>query len=90
MAVVSIGPYASLHLAPDRQSRQHPTTQFFRGRMPFLLPSQQSQSTKGASTEGDKDNIKNNQPRGTYKAGELHDATVWRHVVPPIVSTSAE
>jgi len=44
--------------------------------VPFLLPSQQSQSTKGASTEVDKDNIKNNQPRGTYKAGELHDATV--------------
>ena len=29
MAVASAGPYASLHLAPDRQPRQHPTTQFF-------------------------------------------------------------
>ena len=27
MAVASAGPYASLHLAPDRQPRQHPTTQ---------------------------------------------------------------
>ena len=26
---------------------QHPTTQFFTGRMPFLLPSQQRQSTEG-------------------------------------------
>ena len=28
MAVASAGPYASLHLAPDRQPRQHPTTRF--------------------------------------------------------------
>jgi len=26
---------------------QHPTTQFFTGRMPFLLPNQQCQSTEG-------------------------------------------
>ena len=32
----------------DRQPLQHPTTQFyFAGRMPFLLPNQQRQSTKG-------------------------------------------
>ena len=47
MAVASAGPYASLHLAPDRQQFQHPTTQFFTGRMSFLLPNQQRQSTKG-------------------------------------------
>ena len=41
----SAGPYASLHLAPDRQPHQHPTTQFFTGRMPFLPPNQQRQST---------------------------------------------
>jgi len=29
VAVASAGPYASVHLAPDRQPRQHPTTQFF-------------------------------------------------------------
>jgi len=39
---------ASLHLAPDRQPHQHPTTlMFFTGRMPFLPPSQQCQSTEG-------------------------------------------
>jgi len=38
---------SSLHLAPDRKPRQHPTTQFFTGRMPFLPPNQQSQSTEG-------------------------------------------
>jgi len=29
VAVASAGPYASLHLAPDRKPRQHLTTQFF-------------------------------------------------------------
>jgi len=38
---------SSLHLAPDRKPRQHPTTQFFTGRMPFLPPNQQRQSTEG-------------------------------------------
>ena len=52
MAVASAGPYASLHLASDRRPRQHPTTQFFTGRMPFLPPNQQRQSTEGRSTEG--------------------------------------
>jgi len=43
--------YASLHLAPDRQPRQHPTTQFFTGRMPFLPPNQQRQSTESLHNE---------------------------------------
>jgi len=30
-----------------RQPRQHPTTQLFTGRMPFLPPNQQHQSTEG-------------------------------------------
>ena len=47
MAVASAGPYASLHLAPDRLPCQHPTTQFFTGRMPFLPPNQQCKSTEG-------------------------------------------
>jgi len=45
VAAASAGPDASLHLAPDRQPHQHPTTQFFTGRMPFLPPNQQRQST---------------------------------------------
>jgi len=47
VAVASAGRYASLHLAPDRQPHQHPTTLFFTGRMPFLPPNQQRQSTEG-------------------------------------------
>ena len=45
--MASAGPYASLHIAPDRQPRQYPTTMFFTGRMPFLPPNQQRQSTVG-------------------------------------------
>ena len=45
--MASAGPCASLHLAPDRQPRQHPTTLFFTGRMPFLPPNQRRQSTEG-------------------------------------------
>ena len=48
MAVASAAPYASLHLTPDRQPCQHPTTQFFTGRMLFLPPIQQRQSTEGS------------------------------------------
>jgi len=38
--------YMRLHLAPDRQPHQHPTTLFFTGRIPFLPPNQQCQSTE--------------------------------------------
>jgi len=34
---------------PCRQPRQHPTTLFFTGRMPFLTPNQQRQSTEGSA-----------------------------------------
>jgi len=47
VAVASAGPYANLHIAPDRQPRKHRITQFFTGRMPSLLPNQQLQSTEG-------------------------------------------
>jgi len=46
VAVASAGPYASLHLAPDRQPDQHPTTLFYRPDA-FLPPNQQHQSTEG-------------------------------------------
>jgi len=36
-----------VHLAPDRQPCQHPTAQFFTGRIPFLPSNQQRQSTEG-------------------------------------------
>jgi len=35
----------------SRQPRQHPTMQFFTGRMPFLPPNQQRQSTEGKVKE---------------------------------------
>jgi len=42
-----------LHLAADGEARQHRITQSFRGRMLFLTPNQQCQSTEGSqNTEG--------------------------------------
>ena len=45
--MASAGLYASLHLLPDNDANIPPTTQFFTGRMPFLPPNQQRQSTEG-------------------------------------------
>jgi len=44
VAVTSAGPYASQQLAPDRQPRQHPTTQFFY--RPDALPAAQPTVSK--------------------------------------------
>jgi len=54
VAVASAGPYAGLHLAPDRQPRQNLITQFFKGRMPFLPPNQQRQSTDNNNNNNDR------------------------------------
>jgi len=44
--MVSAGPYASLHHAPDNHASTPPLS-FFTDRMPFLPPNQQRQSTEG-------------------------------------------
>ena len=44
--MASAGPYASLHLATDNHASTSPLS-FFTGRMPFLPPNQQHQSTEG-------------------------------------------
>jgi len=42
-----LGHNASLHLAPDRQPHQHPTTlMIFTGRMPFLPPTNSVKALK--------------------------------------------
>ena len=74
MAVASAGPYASLHLAPDRQPHQHPTTQFFTGRMPFLPPNQQRQSTEGTKP-GSSIHDKCFWGRGQVSAGQMSEHT---------------
>jgi len=63
--VASAGPYASLHLAPNRQPHQHPTTLFFTGQMPFLPPNQQRQSTEGKkSNNNDKHQVVTSEALG--------------------------
>ena len=47
MAVASAGPYESLHLAQTDNHASTPPLSFFTGRMPFLPPDQQCQSTEG-------------------------------------------
>ena len=47
VAVALAGPYSNnLHLTPDR-NHASPHHSVFTGRMPFLLPNQQCQSTEG-------------------------------------------
>ena len=42
---------AKFPVAPEESAPMHPTTQFFTGRMPFLPPNQQRQSTEGMSVK---------------------------------------
>ena len=56
VAVASAGPYANhLDLAPDRKPRkprnQYLISQLLTGRMLFLMPKQQCQSTEGESSQ---------------------------------------
>jgi len=46
VAVASAGPYASLHLAPDRQPRQHPTAQFLQAGCPSCRPTNSVKALK--------------------------------------------
>jgi len=50
VAVASAGLYASLHLIPDNHAKI-PPLKFFTGRMPFLTPNQQRQSTEGITSQ---------------------------------------
>ena len=50
IAVAWTGPYANnLLLTPDRRPHQHLITQCLQGRMLFLMPNQQCQSTEGTN-----------------------------------------
>jgi len=46
VAVASAGPYASLHCAPERLLRQHPTTQFLQAGCPSCRPSNSVKALK--------------------------------------------
>ena len=49
MAVASARLYASLHLAPDRQPRQHPATQFLQAGCPSCRPTNSIKALKAIS-----------------------------------------
>ena len=46
VATASAGPYASLHLDPDRQPRQYPTTQFLQAGYPSCRPTNSVKALK--------------------------------------------
>ena len=46
VAVARAGPYASLHLAPDRKPHQHPTTQFLQAGCPSCRPTNSVKALK--------------------------------------------
>jgi len=48
VAVASAGPYASLHLAPDRQPHQHPTTLFLQVGCPSCRPTDSVKALKAS------------------------------------------
>jgi len=49
--VASAGPYASLHLAPDRQPRQHPTTRFLQAGCPSCRPTNSIKALKATNMQ---------------------------------------
>jgi len=50
VAVASVGPYASLHLAPDRKPRQHPTTMFLQAGCPSCHPTNSVKALKATKS----------------------------------------
>ena len=70
-AVASAGPRANnLHLAPDRQPHLHLINSIFTGRMLFLTPNQQCQSTEGNSTEA----VSQNRSQSKFSVIRLYSA----------------
>ena len=49
--MASAEPYASLHLAPERQPRQHPTTQFLQNGCPSCHPTNSVKALKAESLD---------------------------------------
>jgi len=64
MAVASAGPYANICTSLQTSVPHHSV---FTGRMPFLPPNQQHQSTEGTSTEGKK-HTQNAKPKQNTQA----------------------
>jgi len=52
VVVASAGPYASLHLAPDRQPSQHPTARVFQAGCPSCRPTNSVKALKATTTPG--------------------------------------
>jgi len=64
VAVKSAGPYASLHLAPDRQPHQHPTAQFLQAGCPSCCP---TNSVKALKAIGLTEKVKSQKSKNNTK-----------------------
>ena len=62
VAVASAGPYASLHLAPDRQPHQHPPLCFLQAACPSCRPANSVKALKACTAQQHKHNICSNAP----------------------------
>ena len=71
MAMASAGPYASLHLAPDRQPHQHPTTLFLQAGCPSCRPTNSVKALKATLGE-----VQLNEITTTRRCCALH-RDIW-------------
>ena len=80
-----------------RYPRQHPTTQFFTGRMPFLPTNQQRQSTEGTKTLVVRRNMEENNKSAGYlrfctdscTEAVVTVVTAWPRTPPPLCDAAA-
>ena len=75
LAVASAGQYKSLHLAPDRQPHQHPTTLFLQARCPSCRPTNSIKALKATEPH----NIPGTLPTSEFRA-PLISATYFQFV----------
>ena len=68
MAVASAGPYANLHIAPDKQPRQHPTTRFLQAGCPSCRPTNSIKALKHTTPKSKKWNQGRTMPRSPHRA----------------------
>jgi len=77
VAVASAGPYANLHLAPDRQPHQHPTTLFLQAGCPSCRP---TNSVKALKEQPDTSGIGENRRLSTTTSIYLENGRAGEQV----------
>jgi len=76
VAAALAGPYASLHLASDRQPRQHPTTLFLQAERPSCRPTNSVKALK-ANTATQQRKHKYKKAKTTTQSITVVDTLYW-------------